>query len=155
MQQTHSDLGAHARTFRSPPGLLESGLKLANIGEEVRCTTYESNVLFTLRFMVDCKVGGWVGGYAVVRGCRRVGGLRHGLYQSWGTKPLYAERHDGLRRKGPCTRRAAVWVSLLLVWGGDRGYTATIPCILRCVVDYVKRGCTLFGGHLRMGTRER
>jgi hypothetical protein len=38
-------------------GLFDHGLHLPSIGETVRCATYESNVLYTLRFMVDTKVG--------------------------------------------------------------------------------------------------
>ncbi|PNW88124.1 hypothetical protein CHLRE_01g015250v5 [Chlamydomonas reinhardtii] len=43
-------------------GLLEGGMSLSAVNDFVKCTTYESNVLFTLRFMVDCKVvgGNWV-----------------------------------------------------------------------------------------------
>lgn len=36
----------------------ESGLNVQSVGEHIRCTTFESNVLFTLRFMVDTKVRG-------------------------------------------------------------------------------------------------
>ena len=31
-------------------------MSLSAVNDFVKCTTYESNVLFTLRFMVDCKV---------------------------------------------------------------------------------------------------
>ena len=46
----------------SPTGMLENGLRLEWLNAQCAFITYESHVLFTLRFMVDCGVvgGGWV-----------------------------------------------------------------------------------------------
>ncbi|GIL73849.1 hypothetical protein Vretimale_5040 [Volvox reticuliferus] len=43
-------------------GLFEAGLQVQSMGEYIKCTTFESNVLYTLRFMVDTKVvgGNWI-----------------------------------------------------------------------------------------------
>jgi DNA polymerase delta subunit 1 len=43
-----------------PAGTLEDGLSIA--GGYVRCDTFESNVLYALRFMIDTRMGGgsWV-----------------------------------------------------------------------------------------------
>lgn len=37
--------------------MIENGVRLADLECGISGTTYESNVLFPLRFMVDCKVG--------------------------------------------------------------------------------------------------
>lgn len=39
-------------------GMLERGVPIPSLGRDRAFATYESNVLFTLRFMVDCGIGG-------------------------------------------------------------------------------------------------
>jgi DNA polymerase delta subunit 1 len=43
------------------PGILEKGINIEGVGQR-SFLTYESNVLFALRFMIDCDVvgGNWV-----------------------------------------------------------------------------------------------
>lgn len=70
-----------------PAGLFEQGISLKWLsGQYFRSTTYESNVPYALRFMIDCSVvgGNWVelpaGAYSVSQ--HQVGG---GLRQGTGT----------------------------------------------------------------------
>ncbi len=66
----------------------------------MRCTTYESNVLYTLRFMVDCKVSVCIVHTLCVSVCTGVllvwGWGRGG----WATAPLHAALHGGLQGEG-------------------------------------------------------
>ena len=56
-------------------GMLENGIALPWLNSHCAFITYESHVLFTLRFMVDCDIvgGGWVelpaGSYQVAAVC--------------------------------------------------------------------------------------
>lgn len=66
-----------------PAALFEAGISLRWMdGRYWRSTTYESNVLYALRFMIDCGVvgGNWVelppGGYDLVQGQVGCGGRR-------------------------------------------------------------------------------
>ena len=69
-----------------PPGLIENGLKVGDFGT-ISGTTYESNVIYALRFMIDLnvvRVGGGQGGgegYNVVAAMWGLGrGIHHSLY---------------------------------------------------------------------------
>lgn len=70
--------GLHPRPHPSPTrpvaALFEQGISLKWLGGQYfRSTTYESNVLYPLRFMIDCAVvgGNWVelqpGGYLLTQ----------------------------------------------------------------------------------------
>lgn len=69
--------------------MLEHGINVDSLGRHTRFDTYESHVLFALRFMIDCNLvgGNWVelkaGGYTVLDSevCKNMGPMNHYFHQ--------------------------------------------------------------------------